>query len=104
VAGDDELEVGEVELPRSDVSATFMQPFISYTTDDAWTFNLNTEATYDWEAEEWSVPINLVASKLLRLGKQPVQIGAGVRYWADSPPGGPEGFGARLQITFLFPK
>jgi len=37
-------------------------------------------------------------------GKQPYQIGAGVRYWADSPDNGPEGWGARLQLTFLFPK
>ena len=48
-AGDDD---------RNDVNATFLQPFISYTTKDAWTFTLNTESTYDWEAEQWSVPVN----------------------------------------------
>ncbi|TIM64951.1 MAG: transporter, partial [Mesorhizobium sp.] len=43
---------------RSDIISTFLQPFVSYTTKDAWTFTLNTENTYNWEAEEWSVPVN----------------------------------------------
>ena len=95
VAGDDD---------RSDVDATFMQPFISYTTADAWTFSLNTETTYDWENEEWTVPINAVVSKLTSLGRQPVSIFGGVRYYADSPEGGPHDFGMRFGMTFLFPK
>ncbi|WP_157018876.1 transporter [Mesorhizobium xinjiangense] len=89
---------------RSDVSATFLQPFINYTTHDAWTFALNTESTYDWESESWSVPINFMVSKLVTINKQPISLQAGVRYWAESPENGPDGFGARLGITFLFPK
>ena len=87
------------------INSTFLQPFISYTTPDAWTFSLNTESTYNWENKEWSVPINGVVSKLVRFGKQPVSLAAGVRYWADSPDGaGPKGLGGRLVVTFLFPK
>ena len=40
----------------ADVNATFLQPFLTYTTPTQWTFALNTESTYDWEAEQWSVP------------------------------------------------
>ena len=86
------------------VNATYLQPFISYTTHDAWTFSLNTESTYNWEAEEWSVPINFLVTKLIRIDKQPISLGAGVRYWAESPVGGPDGFGVRTIVTFLFPK
>jgi hypothetical protein len=85
------------------ISATFLQPFLSYTTPDAWTFALNTESTYDWNSEEWSVPVNVMASKLLTIGTQPISIGGGLRYWADSPEGGPEGVAYRLSLTFLFP-
>ncbi|MCZ0964617.1 transporter, partial [Paracoccus benzoatiresistens] len=49
---------------RADVNRTFLQPFASYTTPEAWTFTLQTESTYDWETEQWSVPVNAVASKL----------------------------------------
>ncbi|WP_321345486.1 transporter [Breoghania sp.] len=89
---------------RADVNATFLQPFVSYTTPNAWTFALNTEATYDWTGDEWSLPINAMVSKLVRFGDQPVSLQAGLRYWAVSPDNGPEGLGGRLGITFLFPK
>lgn len=47
----------------------------------------------------------VLVSKLLNLGGQCVSVGAGLRYWADSPQNvGPDGFGARLVITLLFPK
>jgi hypothetical protein len=50
------------------------------------------------------VPINFTVNQLLKIGNQPIQIGVGARYWADAPRGAPEGWGARLQLTFLFPK
>jgi hypothetical protein len=89
---------------RADVSSTLIQPFLSYITKTKTTFALNTESTYDWESEEWSVPINFSVNQLMGVGKQIFQVGAGVRYWADSPDNGPEGWGGRVQITFLFPK
>jgi hypothetical protein len=95
VAGDDD---------RADVSATFVQPFLSYITKTHTTLGLNTESTYDWNAEQWSVPVNLTVNQLLKLGTQPIQLGGGVRYWAESPDNGPEGWGFRFQLTFLFPK
>lgn len=95
VAGDDD---------RGDINATFVQPFLSFTTPTAWTYALNTEATYDWEGDELSLPVNATVSKVTRIGTQLVSIGGGLRYWADSPPNGPEGLGARFFVTLLFPK
>ena len=89
---------------RSDINSTFLQPFVSYTTKEAWTFTLNTESTYNWEADQWSVPINFQVSKLVVINKQPISLFAGLRYWAESPDSGPDGVGARAGITFLFPK
>ena len=89
---------------RADVSSTFLQPFVSYTTPTAWTFGLNTESTYDWKANQWSVPINLTVSKLIKVGSRPISIGGGLRYWADGPDSGPHDLGYRLIVTFLFPK
>ena len=94
-AGDDD---------RPDISSTFLQPFISYTTHDAWTFGVNTESTYNWETKDWSVPINFTVAKLVKFDKQPVSFTAGVRYWAESPDSGPDGLGFRGVVTFLFPK
>jgi hypothetical protein len=42
-------------------------------------------------------------SKVLRIGGQLVSLGAGVRYWAESPDSRPEGFGVRVVLTLLLP-
>lgn len=89
---------------RGDVDQSFLQPFVSYTTPGAFTFTVQTESTYNWEAEEWSVPVNAIATQLFNVGGQRIQLGAGLRYWADTPDTGPDGFGARLALTFLFPR
>lgn len=88
---------------RDDVNATFLQPFLAYITDTKTTLALNLESTYDWEQEEWNVPANFVVSQLLKIGDQPVQFFGGVRYYLETPDGGPE-WGLRFGLTFLFPK
>jgi len=89
---------------RADVNATFLQPFLSLTTPTAWSFSLNTESTYNWEASTWSVPVNVGFAKLVRIGKLPVSLGGGLRYWVESPASGPEGLGYRASVTLLFPR
>jgi len=86
------------------VSATFIQPFVSYTTPTAWSFTANTESTYDWEREQWSVPLNFVVTKVTKVGDQLISVGGGVRYWADGPESGPHSVAFRLVVTLLFPK
>ena len=75
-----------------------------YTTPEAVTYTLNTESTYDWKSEQWSVPINVTATKVTKFGSQLVSVGGGIRYWAESGDSGPEGWGARVILTLLFPK
>ena len=86
-----------------DVSATFLQPFVTYTTPDAWSFTLQAEATYDWERDDSSVPIGAFVGKLFKLGGQPIQVNAGPRYYVSHFDNGPKGWGARLSIVLLFP-
>lgn len=83
-AGDDD---------RADVNSTFIQPFMTYTTKSAVSVTLQTESTYYWDAEQWSVPLMVVATKVTKIGNQMVSFGGGVRYWAESPDSGPEGWG-----------
>ena len=95
VAGDDD---------RASVNSTFVQPFLAYNTKDAWTYTVNTESSYDWTGNHWSVPINFTLSKLVKFGKHPVSLGGGIRCWATSPPGGPENCGFRMVVTPLLPR
>lgn len=89
---------------RADISATFLQPFVTYITPKQTTFAVNTEATYDWESDKWSIPINFNVNQLLRFGNQLAQVGGGVRYWATSPDAGAEGWGVRFTVTLVFPR
>ena len=91
------------DADRADFDQTYLQPFIAYTTPQAWTFTLQSESTYDWETGEWLAPINFMVAKIVKIEQQPVSLTGGVRYWADSPDTGPHGFGGRLGMTFLFP-
>jgi len=91
------------ESGREDVSRTFLQPFVSYTTKTFTSFGLNTESTYDWERSQWTVPVNGFVQQLLKVGKKPISLQLGGRYYAEGPSGAPE-WGLRFQVSFLFPK
>jgi hypothetical protein len=86
-----------------DISATFLQPFLAYQTKTYTTFGVNTESTYDWKSEQWTVPVNLTVAQMVKIGGMPIQFTLGGRYYADKPDGGPD-WGLRFQVTFLFPK
>jgi hypothetical protein len=90
---------------KSDYSSLFVQPFLAFTTKTYTTAGINTESTYNWKARQWSVPVNLTLTQILKIGKQPLSLQVGTRYWADTPDGvGPKGWGYRFQLTLLFPK
>jgi len=93
-AGDDE---------RKDVNATFLQPFLSYTTRRALGVSIQTESTYDWDGEQWTVPIYVGVSQMLRVGRQPLSLSIGPRFWAAGPEGAPD-WSLRFSVTLLFPK
>lgn len=88
---------------RADVSATFLQPFVSQGLGQGRTATLNLESTYDWEAEQWNVPLNVSYSKVTKLGSQLVSFSAGARYYLEKPDNGAD-WGIRVVFTLLFPK
>jgi hypothetical protein len=73
---------------RADVSSTFLQRFFAYTTKSGWTLNANSDSTKNWTTCQWSVPLNIFLTKLVRVAGQPVNVGGGARCWATAPPGG----------------
>ena len=90
------------ESDRAEVNATYLQPFVSFTTKKATTFTLNTESTYDWHGGQWSVPMNFMVQQLVKIGKQPIALTVGARYYPEGPSQGPD-WGLRFAVIFLFP-
>jgi len=85
------------------VSTTYLQPFLAYTTDSQTTFGLGSESGYDWTDRQWVAPVDLTISQLVQIGKMPVSVGLGGRLYAQRPDGGPN-WGLTLAVTFVFPK
>lgn len=92
------------EDTRANINLTSLQPIFSYVTKTKTTLGVTTESSYDWEASHWSVPVIAQVSQLFKIGPQILQFSLGAKYWAASPDSGPEGWGLRVQLTFLFPK
>src|SRR6266487_1583773 len=95
-----------IEEHRSSVSQMFVQPFISYTTKTHTTFTIDTESTANWNATsadgKWTVPVIFQISQILKIGKQPISIQIGGKYYADTPRYGPN-WGVRFNFTLLYP-
>jgi hypothetical protein len=82
----------------------YAQPFINFVTSTAWTYSLNTQSNYNYDARRMSNPMNFTISKLEKIGNTPTQFTVGARYNISSIPGGPQGWGARAAITFVIPQ
>jgi hypothetical protein len=91
---------------RSSVSQMFLQPFAAYTTKTHTTFTISTESTANWNASsddgKWTVPVIFQISQILKIGKQPISIQIGGKYYADTPRYGPN-WGVRFNFTLLYP-
>ncbi|MEJ2503623.1 MAG: transporter [Gemmatimonadota bacterium] len=99
-AGDDFTGGAE----RGDVNATFLQPFVSFTTANAVTFGANMEAAANWEADdEWTVPLHVTVTKLTSFGPFPFSIGGGVGYFLAAPGDEPD-WRLRVLGTVLLPR
>jgi hypothetical protein len=91
------------ENGRDDYNATFLQPFLAHTFKTHTTATIQTETIYDWDHDQWMVPLHALVSQVVKFGKTPVQFQVGGRYYAEKPANGPE-WGLRFTVTFLFPK
>jgi hypothetical protein len=91
------------EPERAALSNTFVQLFMSKRIGPGRTLSAGVESTYDWENEQWTVPVNVGVSQVVRLGRQLASFQGGLVRYADGPAAAPE-WGVRFTTTFMFPK
>jgi hypothetical protein len=91
---------------RPEVSQFLAQPFVNYSLPGGWTIGSAPTITANWNAAEeedkWTVPVGATVSKLVVLGRQPVQITLGGYYNVVRPSSGAD-WTLRFQMTLLFP-
>ena len=86
-----------------DVRNTLVQLFASKRIGPGRTVSASVESAYDWEGEQWTVPINVAVSQVVPLGGRLVSFQAGIGRYADGPEAVPD-WGLRLTTTFMYPK
>ena len=95
-----------IEEDRKSLSQMFLQPFLAYTTKTHTTFTISSESTANWNNTpgdaKWTVPLIFQISQILKIGKQPISLQIGGKYYADSPRYGPD-WGVRFNLTLLYP-
>ena len=84
------------------INASFFQPFFAYSLGKGLTLNANIQASYDWNGDQWTAPLNVGFSKVFRVGTQNMSIGVNGTYYLVKPEAGPE-WGVQTTLTFLFP-
>lgn len=89
---------------RADVSASLVNPFVTYTTPSAFTVAFAGDVVRDWTSDRTTIPLIFNGAQLTRVGGQLVSIGGGLRYYLVSNPASPKGFAARFTITLLYPR
>lgn len=80
------------------------QPFLAYTTKNAWTYTTNMQALFNYDVRRTSNPLYVGVSKLMILDGVPISFGAGPMYYVSNTPGGPSGWGARATATVVILK
>ena len=97
-AGDDD---------RADVNQMFLQPFVSYQATHTLTLTAQSEMTANWSApnddDTWTIPINVVVSKLATFGPFPASYQVGLGVFPVHPDVGPT-WKLRSAIVLLFPR
>jgi hypothetical protein len=90
---------------RSDVNQMFLQPFLAYQATHTITLTVQSEMTANWEADDqqWTVPLNFLASKLASFGPFPASYAFGVGAFVTHPDVGPS-WKIRGAITILLPR
>jgi hypothetical protein len=92
---------------RDDVNQFLLNPFVNYNLGDGLAIGSVPIITANWKAdsgEKWTVPIGLQVSKIMPIGKLPINWILGAYYNIEKPDNlGPD-WTLRFQVNFMFPK
>ena len=75
----------------TDISLTSIQAFYTYLPGGGWNIGSGPTITYDWEAEQWTVPLQINAGKTVAINGRPWKFSVELSYYVEkSDAFGPE--------------
>lgn len=81
-----------------------VQPTISYTTDNAWTFSLSSQFIYGYASQSTTNQLTLSGGGTVKVLGYHMQYQIGPTYMLTTTPTSAKGFGIFAGLTFLMPK
>ncbi|APT59875.1 hypothetical protein RQ831_17855 [Roseomonas gilardii] len=87
---------------RPEMNLTAVQPFVARHFEGGFTLTVTSETAYDWTTRQFTVPLNVTASQIVKIGRMPVSLFFGPRIYLQRPSQGPD-WGLRFGVQFLFP-
>ncbi len=81
---------------ESAISVTSVQPLATYLPGGGWAIGTAPVITYDWNSEQWVVPMNLTVDKTVVIGGRPWKLGVELNYYVEKS----DTFGPDVGISF----
>ncbi|WP_428673346.1 hypothetical protein [Roseibium sp.] len=86
-----------------DYSTSTLELFALKFLGNGWTAGTNPKISYDWEAEQWTVPVNATIRKVVKFGSVPTQLTASFDYYVEKNDDFGPDFGVTFKITPTVP-
>jgi hypothetical protein len=71
-----------------------IQMFLVGLPGDGWSVGTTPILNYDWQSDQWSIPLNLTVSKTVKIGSTPWKLAAEINYYVEKP----DSFGSEWMI------
>lgn len=91
---------------EDEVNSLLFQYFINYNMTNGWYLTSAPVVTANWEkdsSQRWTVPLGGGFGRLVKFGKQPVDLKVQTFWYAEKPDNGPD-WSLQFQLKLLFPK
>ena len=80
----------------NDVSTTAFQGFLTFVLPEAWAWGTIPIMTYDWKADEATIPVNVFVQKTMKIGNTPTRFQLEFNWYPKQP----DAFGPEYFVAF----
>jgi len=93
-----DTNLGPVDVPRSDLSLTDIQPVVRYRVSALTNIGFAPNVRYNWETSQLDLPIGFGLDTLIKIGPLPLKVGMEAYYFVESS----SDFGPEWQFRLFF--